>query len=49
MSHKNTTHDKVTKDGLSPTEEYISVVKSWPMPKTRKALRGFIGKVTHHA
>ena len=48
MSHKNTIHGKVTKDGLSPTDEYVSVVKSWPMPKTRKALRGFIGKVNHH-
>ena len=45
--HKKTVHDlkKVSEDGLSPTGEYIEVVKTWPMPKTRKALRGFIGKV----
>ena len=30
---------------MAPTGEYVEVVKNWPMPKTRKALRGFIGKV----
>ena len=26
---------KVTADGLSPTDEYVEVVKTWPMPRTR--------------
>ena len=36
---------KVTKDGISPTADYVEVVKKWPMPRTRKQLRGFVGKV----
>lgn len=36
---------KVSEHGLSPTNEYVEVVQSWPMPRTRKALRGFLGKV----
>ena len=28
---------KVSEAGLAPTDEYIEVVKSWPMPKTREA------------
>lgn len=36
---------KVNEHGLSPTNEYVEVVQSWPMPRTKKALRGFLGKV----
>ena len=27
---------KVSPSGLSPTDEYVEVVKTWPMPKTRQ-------------
>ena len=36
---------RVSEQGLAPTNEYVEVVQSWPMPRTRKALRGFLGKV----
>ena len=39
---------KVSQSGLEPTDDYIRVVKDWPMPRTRRALRGYIGKVSYY-
>lgn len=38
----------VTKDGLAPCKDYVAVVKDWPMPTTRTALRAFVGKVSYY-
>ena len=39
---------KVTPDGISPTKDYIDVVKNWPFPRTRTALRQWIGKASYY-
>ena len=38
----------VTKDGLAPCRDYVAVVKDWPMPTTRTALRAFVGKISYY-
>ena len=39
---------RVTPDGISPTKDYIKVVKEWPFPRTRSALRQWIGKCSYY-
>ena len=38
----------VNKEGTAPTEGYIKIVKDWPVPRTRTALRSFLGKCTYY-
>ena len=39
---------EVSKDGIRPVPEYVEVVKTWPIPRTRTAVRGFLGKVGYY-
>jgi len=39
---------RVIKDGVSPIPGYVAVVKEWPMPTTRTAIRAFLEKVGYY-
>ena len=39
---------RVTKEGICPIPEYVQVVKEWPMPTTRTAIRAFLGKAGYY-
>lgn len=38
----------ITTEGVKPNPEKISVIKSWPVPKTEKELRGFLGTLGYY-
>ena len=39
---------KVSSEGVAPVPEYIKLVQDWPLPKTRKDLRAFMGKIGYY-
>ena len=39
---------KVSEQGIAPLPEYIDVVKHWPVPKSLRDLRTFLGKVSYY-
>ena len=38
----------ISRDGVSPQLEKVEAVKSWPRPKTKKDLRGYLGLVGYY-
>ena len=38
----------VSKEGISPTKKYTAILKDWPFPTTKGAVRTFIGKCTYY-
>ena len=38
----------VSKEGIQPIPEYVSLVKDWPLPTTIKELRTFLGKAAYY-
>jgi transposase InsO family protein len=39
---------EVSAEGIRPLPDYIEVVQTWPMPRTRTAIRAFLGKVGYY-
>ena len=39
---------RVTGEGVKPREDYISIVKDWPLPKDLKGWRAFLGKAAYY-
>ena len=39
---------EISKEGICPVPEYVKIVKTWPIPRTRTAVRGFLGKVGYY-
>ena len=40
---------QIDKDGIHPLPGWIDRVKNWPLPKTKKALKGFLGFMQYYA
>ena len=38
----------ISRHGITPMSEYLDVVKTWPMPTTRAAVRAWLGKVGYY-
>ena len=39
----------VSKNGIQPMQEYLEIVKTWPLPKTRNnQVRAFLGKIGYY-
>ena len=38
----------VSKDGIQPLKSHTKVIAEWPVPKTRAALRTFLGKINYY-
>ena len=39
---------RVTPEGLQTIPDYVEIVKKWPMPTTRTAIRAFLGKAGYY-
>lgn len=39
---------KITAKGILPRDEYIAIVRDWPLPKTIKEWRAFLGKAAYY-
>ena len=39
----------ISKEGRKPIEEYVKVVKEWPLPTNKTQVRGFLGKVGYYS
>ena len=39
---------QVSKEGIAPMAEYLEIVKTWPIPKTRNEIRIFLGKTGYY-
>lgn len=39
---------QVSARGIGPVPDYVQIVKDWPVPKTRSAVRTFMGKVGYY-
>ena len=39
---------KISKNGIHVLPDYIEVITQWPLPKTRKAVRQFLGKAGYY-
>ena len=38
----------VSKDGIRPMEDYLKIVRDWPIPNTRSKTRSFLGKIGYY-
>ena len=39
---------EVSAEGIKPVEDYVKVIKEWPVPKNRRELRAFLGKCGYY-